>query len=65
VKGTLIDTALEMTSRPAAVVRGFLSGAASANIFRRDAPLCGSGLQDAGKKRTRPSPGDDGEGRVS
>ena len=39
MNGTLIDTALDMRSRPIAIPNGFFSGRASATIFRNDDAL--------------------------
>ena len=39
MNGTLIDTALDMRSRPIAIPKGFFSGRASATIFRNDDAL--------------------------
>ena len=42
VKGTLMETADDMSSNPIAIVSGFHSGLARATIFRKDDALSGA-----------------------
>jgi len=54
VKGTLMETADDMSSNPIAIVSGFHSGLARATIFRKDDVLCGASVAIfAGRSRVR------------
>lgn len=54
VKGTLMETADDMSSNPIAIVSGFHSGFARAAIFRKDDALCGAFVAIfAGRSRVR------------
>ena len=53
VNGMLIDTALDTTSKPMDIARGFLSGFASATILRNEDAVFPFSANDAGRTRER------------